>query len=118
MKIGVLSLFLLFLACGTHESSTNRTNDQNVSEQEATVEAHVISRGKFQYVLVISDGRHAGKYLPEKELPEAYCEDAMSLMIDGKILDKKGTVYKPGPTDIPEEDFEIPMIRLDKIVAM
>lgn len=80
--------------------------------QDATVEAHVISRGRFQYVLTVADGPNAGRYIPETELAEEYCEDGLLVRFDAELLRKKGVVYKPGATDIPEKDFELPMIRL------
>lgn len=86
-----------------------------MTDQVATVETHVVSRGSYQYILVVNEGPHAGKYLPEAELPSQYCENKMQVKIDGKILKKKGVVYKPGPTDKPEKDFEIPMIRLTEV---
>ncbi|PHN07508.1 hypothetical protein CRP01_05245 [Flavilitoribacter nigricans DSM 23189 = NBRC 102662] len=93
----------------------SKARTTEMKAQAATVETHVISRGRFQYLLVVPDGPHAGKYLPETTLPDQYCRDKLQVVIDATVLDEKGMVYKPGPTDIPEEDFEVPKIRVEEI---
>ena len=112
----MLMLFTICLiACNTNGSGVKSSTFTAWTDQEATVEAHVISRGKFQYIIAVSSGEHAGQYLPEKELAEIYCHDGMPVKINAKVLTEKGMVYKPGPTDIPEKDFEVPVIRITAI---
>ena len=108
----------LMLSCQTPTKGTEKAGSSTITDQEATVETHVVSRGRYQYLLVVKDGPHAGKYLPEEALPSAYCKDELPVKIDGQLLDKKGMVYKPGPTDIPEENFEVPLIRVKAISGM
>jgi hypothetical protein len=116
MKIIIPILLCFFMACNAQRSlSKLDSKAMEMKDQVATVETHVISRGSYQYVLVVSDGPNAGKYLPEEDLPPQYCQHNLKVKIDGKILDKKAVVYKPGPTDKPEKDFEIPMIRLTEV---
>ena len=80
-------------------------------DQEATVKTKVNTRGKYQHLLVIDSGERAGEYLAE-EMADEYCEDGLKVIFDAELLSKKGMVYKPGPTDIPEADYEVPMIRI------
>lgn len=118
MKLLLYFGICLILACQTPNNRTENDSSLEITGQAATVEMHVISRGRYQYLLVIKDGPHAGKYLPEQDLLPAYCQDELPVKIDAKLMDKKGMVYKPGPTDIPEENFEVPIIRVKEISEM
>lgn len=115
MKLMPVLFLCFFAACLSQPGSGNRASTPELTDQEASVETYVISRGRYQYVLVIEDGPHAGKYLPEEELPEQFCQDKLKVSIDGQILNRKEMVYKPGPTDIPEKDFEVPVIRVEDV---
>lgn len=118
MRIITFLFPLLLLACGTKQniSSTNPAID--FVGVEATVETHVISRGSYQHLLVVEGGEHEGRYLPEKDMAGEYCEDGLKVKVDAEVLKKSGTVYKPGPTDKPEKDFEVPIIRILAIQKM
>lgn len=115
MKIILTFLTCCFFACNTTVSTVKKGNAAEMIKQEATVEAHIITRGKFQYVISVPSGPHAGKYLPKEEPAEAYCQDGLRIIIDAQMLEEKGALYKPGPTDIPEKSLELPMIQITSI---
>lgn len=115
MKTILCFSLCLFFACSTQTPSVKSELPTEMINQYASVETHVISRGKFQYVLKVDAGDHAGKYLPAKELPEAYRQDGMQVVVDATILSEQGIVYRPGATDIPEEDVKLPLLQVHKI---
>ena len=118
MKLLTLLYPFLFLACGTNSKVPASNPSIDLAEVEATVETHVISRGVYQYLLVVEDGAHKGKYLPENDLANEYCKDGLKVKLDAELLRKKSVLYKPGPTDKPEQDVEVPMIRILGIAKM
>lgn len=101
----------MIFGCATKIPNQLENISTGIIAEEAVVEMQVISRGKYQYLLSIESGEHQGKYLPE-ELDETFCEDALKVKFRAKLLQNKGIVYKPGATDIPEADYELPMIKL------
>lgn len=111
-KFLFLPILLLFACGGTPKSSSGSNPAIDLVGVAATVETHVISRGKYQHLLVVASGQHEGKYLPEENMAEEYCQDGLTVKVDAELLKKKGIVYKPGPTDVPEKDFEVPMVRI------
>lgn len=111
MKALLTVSLLMIFGCATKIPNELEQIGTDIIDQEAVVEIQVVSRGKYQYLLSIESGEHKGKYLPE-QLGETFCEDALKVKFRAKLLQKTGTVYKPGATDIPEADYRLPIIKI------
>lgn len=109
MKITIFQLLLIPIFAFTLLSA-NCQKTTTATSADATIETNVMSRGAYQYLIKIGDKT----YLSEN-LPSEFQKDKMKVTLEYKVLNEKGAVYKPGPTDIPQEDYQVDMIDIVKI---
>lgn len=110
MKITIYQLLLIPIFAFTLLSANCQKTTTSTTSADATIEINVMSRGAYQYLIKIEDKA----YLSEN-LPSEFQKDKMKVTLEYKILNEKGAVYKPGPTDIPQEDYQVDMIDIVKI---
>lgn len=103
--IPILAFTLLSSNCKEEVSDTNMNVNVN-----ASIKLKVATRGSYQY-LIKTDTE---TYMSEN-LPKEFQEDKLEIILDYRVLDKKVVVYKPGPTDIPQEDYRVNLIDIIKI---
>lgn len=113
MKNTILQLLVIPILAVVLMSSNCKEETQNTSVkvgQAANIEVKVITRGSYQYLINIG----SEKYLSEN-LPKEFQQDKLEVILDYKILNKKVSVYKPGATDIPKEDYQVNLIDIINI---
>lgn len=112
----MFATFFFLPACGVHNGPLPTGDELDFKDQPARVQIVVATRGSYQYLLRLEGGAYGESSLCwPLDLPETHRTDGLSVRFDGTLTGDSLWVMRPGPTDIPEPDFQAPAVRIHRI---
>ncbi len=106
LVFGLLFMFVI--------STAQKCEPMEIKDAKAEVKMQIKSRGAYQYYLHVKTPKGKMKLMPV-DLKDEFKKEGLKLKISGVIQEEFTMIYKPGPTNVPEEDFEIKNIELSTV---